>query len=233
MLVFEEAFDGALAGAERLVVVVDVAGEQVGALGVGARDDHVGTSGDVGGEARGDQLLTASWVGTSTLPPMWPHFLAEASWSSKCTPAAPASIIAFISSKAFSTPPKPASASATIGCSQSMSSPSAWWIWSARSSVLLMRAPPRHRVDRIQRLVRIHLAGGVGVGRDLPAGEIDRLEAGLDLLHRLVAGQRAERVDEGLGVQVAPELLGAERRACARRARCRAGAPRLRRCSRA
>jgi hypothetical protein len=58
---------------------------------------------------------TASCVGTSTLPPMWPHFLTEASWSSQCTPAAPARIIAFISSKAFSTPPKPASASATIG----------------------------------------------------------------------------------------------------------------------
>jgi hypothetical protein len=25
-----------------------------------------------------------------TLPPRWPHFLADASWSSKCTPAAPA-----------------------------------------------------------------------------------------------------------------------------------------------
>ena len=71
-------------------------------------------------------LLIASWVGTSTLPPMWPHFFAEDSWSSKCTPAAPASIICFISSKAFSTPPKPASASATIGLNQSMlSSPSA------------------------------------------------------------------------------------------------------------
>ena len=72
-------------------------------------------------------LFVASWVGTSTLPPMCPHFLADDSWSSKCTPAAPASIICFISSKAFSTPPKPASASATIGFSQSIeSSPSAW-----------------------------------------------------------------------------------------------------------
>ena len=57
-------------------------------------------------------------VGTSTLPPMWPHFFSDASWSSKCTPAAPASIIAFISSNALSGPPKPASASATIGASQ-------------------------------------------------------------------------------------------------------------------
>ncbi len=85
-------------------------------------------------------FCTASCVGTSTLPPMWPHFLTEASWSSKCTPAAPASIIAFISSKAFSTPPKPASASATIGANQSMPLlPSAWSIWSQRCSALLMR----------------------------------------------------------------------------------------------
>ncbi len=33
-------------------------------------------------------------VGTRTLPPRWPHFFSDASWSSKCTPAAPASIIA-------------------------------------------------------------------------------------------------------------------------------------------
>ena len=71
---------------------------------------------------------------------MWPHFFTEASWSSKCTPAAPASIIAFISSKALSTPPKPASASATIGCSQSMLSlPSAWLQLVGAQQVLLMR----------------------------------------------------------------------------------------------
>ena len=35
---------------------------------------------------------------------MWPHFLTDESWSSKCTPAAPASIMAFISSKALSAP---------------------------------------------------------------------------------------------------------------------------------
>ena len=33
-----------------------------------------------------------AWVGISTLPPKWPHFFSEASWSSKWTPAAPASI---------------------------------------------------------------------------------------------------------------------------------------------
>lgn len=38
-------------------------------------------------------FCTNSQVGTSTFPPMCPHFLADASWSSKCTAAAPASIM--------------------------------------------------------------------------------------------------------------------------------------------
>jgi hypothetical protein len=66
----------------------------------------------------------------------------------------------------------------------------------------------RHRVDRIERLVRVHLAGDVGVTGDLPAGQVDRFQTRLDLLHRLVAGESAERIDEGLLVQQPPQLLG-------------------------
>src|SRR5919107_245652 len=46
---------------------------------------------------------------------------------------------------------------------------------------------PRPAVGGIQALVRIHLAGQVGVRRNLPARQIDGLEPRLDLLHRLVA----------------------------------------------
>ncbi len=70
----------------------------------------------------------------------------------------------------------------------------------------------RHRVDRIERLVRIHLAGDVGVGGDLPARKVDRLQAGLHLLQRLVAGHRAERVHERLVVHQLPQLLRAAAR---------------------
>ncbi len=35
----------------------------------------------------------------------------------------------------------------------------------------------RHGVDRVQALVRVHVTGGVGVARHLPAAAIDRLEA--------------------------------------------------------
>ena len=66
-----------------------------------------------------------------------------------------------------------------------------------------------HGIDRIERLVRIHFTGHVGVARDLPARQINRLEAGLNLLHGLVACQGAQCVHEGLGMEQAPELFGA------------------------
>ncbi len=78
-------------------------------------------------------------VGMSTLPPRWPHFFSLESWSSKWTPEAPASIMPFMSSKALRGPPKPASASATMGRNQSrLTPPSPCSTWSAR-----WRAPLR------------------------------------------------------------------------------------------
>ena len=75
----------------------------------------VGTSSTSAASRAAAKVRTNWFVGTSTLPPRWPHFFSDESWSSKCTPAAPDSIIARISSYAFSAPPNPASASATIG----------------------------------------------------------------------------------------------------------------------
>ena len=66
----------------------------------------------------------------------------------------------------------------------------------------------RPGIRRIERLVRIHGAGRIGVGGDLPAGEVDRLQPGADHLHGLVAGERAERVDEILLRQQLPQPLG-------------------------
>ncbi len=67
----------------------------------------------------------------------------------------------------------------------------------------------RHRVGRVEALVRVGLPGEVGVGRHLPAGQVDRLQAGPHHLDGLVAGQRAERVDVVLLVQQRPEPLRA------------------------
>ena len=176
---------------------------------------RVGTPHDVGGEARGDQVADVRLrSGSAPCRPCGRTSSRDASWSSKWTPAAPASMIAFMISKLLSGPPKPASASATIGANQSrLAPPSACSIWSARCRVRLMRRHELRRgVGRIEALVGIHRAGGVGVGGDLPAGEVDRLQAGPHHLHGLVAGHRAQRVDERLARAAAST-------ACSRRAR--------------
>ncbi len=67
----------------------------------------------------------------------------------------------------------------------------------------------RHRVGRVQRLVRVGVAGQVRVTGDLPTGQVDGLQAGADLLNRLVTGKGAEGVDVVLVVDEVPEDLRA------------------------
>mmetsp|Transcript_9999 Transcript_9999/g.33960 ORF Transcript_9999/g.33960 Transcript_9999/m.33960 type:complete len:235 (-) Transcript_9999:486-1190(-) len=86
-----------------------------------------------------------SCAGTSTLPPMWPHFLVPWAWSSKCTPAAPRSTNIFMSFIVAVMPPWPVSPSATIGVRKSGRSSGVplrtaasqvrrSWCWRARKS---------------------------------------------------------------------------------------------------
>ena len=64
-------------------------------------------------------------------------------------------------------------------------------------------------VGRVKRLVGIHGGRRVGIGRDLPAGQVDRLQAGAHHLHGLIAGQRAKRIDEILLVDELPQAVRA------------------------
>ena len=82
----------------------------------------------------------------------------------------------------------------------------------------------RNAVRRVKTLVGIHLPGEIRVGRDLPAAEINCLQPGLHLLHRLIAGERAERGHERLASAAASTISprrGA--RESARGRRCPAG----------
>jgi hypothetical protein len=69
-----------------------------------------------------------------------------------------------------------------------------------------------HRVHGVERLVGVHRGVAVVVGRDLPTRQVDRLDPGLDLLHRLAAGERSQAVDVGFVVHQVPQLLGAAAR---------------------
>ena len=82
----------------------------------------------------------------------------------------------------------------------------------ARQRIVQAAAEVGHRVGRIQTLVGIHLAGIVGVSRDLPAADIDGLQPGRDHLYGLVASHGAESVDILFGGQHLPQALGAESR---------------------
>ncbi len=66
----------------------------------------------------------------------------------------------------------------------------------------------RDRVGRVEALVGVGVSGQVRVTGDLPAGQVDGLEACTDLLNGLVTGQRAQRVDVVLVVHEVPEDLG-------------------------
>ncbi len=70
----------------------------------------------------------------------------------------------------------------------------------------------RSGVGRVEALVGVHVPREVGVGGDLPAGDVDRLQAGLHHLHRLAARECAERADESVAAQQLPEPLCAETR---------------------
>ena len=67
----------------------------------------------------------------------------------------------------------------------------------------------RHRVDRVEALVRVHLTSQVGVAGHLPTGEVQRREATLDVLDGLATGHRSEGVHVVRLVHLAPEHLGA------------------------
>ena len=67
----------------------------------------------------------------------------------------------------------------------------------------------RHRIHGIQGLVRIHRHVIVVVGGHLPAGQIDRADAGLHLLHRLAAGEGAEAIDVAVLIDQLPQFFRA------------------------
>ena len=142
---------------------------------------------------------------------MCPHFFSLASWSSRCTPAAPASIIAFDQFENIERPTKtgfgighdrhePIDIVLTFGVRD---------LVGALQSLIDPFNHSRHAVCRIKTLIGIHLAGEIGVGRDLPAAEINRFQSRFDLLNRLIPGERAESVDEWLGLKQTPKLFRA------------------------
>ena len=64
-----------------------------------------------------------------------------------------------------------------------------------------------YRVDRVEALVGVHVAGGVGIAGNLPAGQVESREATLDVLDCLATAHGPERVHVVHVVQLPPQLF--------------------------
>ena len=195
-----------------MVALVGVGDHHVGRVGVRAGDDQRRDAADVGGQPGRDEVADRPRGRQQHLAAHVPALLlARRAGPRGARPRRPASIIALVELEDVQV-----AAEAGLHVGDDRDHPVDLVV--AVGVVDLVGAQERavdrahdlgDAVDRVQALVGVHLAREVGVGRDLPAGEVDRLQPGADLLDGLVAGARAERGDVRAVVQQVPELLGA------------------------
>jgi GNAT superfamily N-acetyltransferase len=197
-----------------MVAVVHVRGQERGRLGVGARDEHGRHAADVGGEPRGDQLVDRFLRRHQHLAAHVAALLRARELVLEVHAGRPR-----VDHRLHELEGVQHAAEACFGIGDDGLQPVhlvvAFGVADLVGAQQRVVDAPDHRghgVGRVQRLVRVHLAGEVCIARDLPAGQVDRLEAGTHLLHGLVAGERAERVHERQFLHVPPQLLGAEAR---------------------
>jgi len=210
----EVALGGALAGGEGAVALVHVAGQQGGGVGVGAGDDEGGDAADVGGESGRDE-------GADEGLGRHEHLAAEVT-----ALLLAGELILVVNARGAGLDHAlhelvgvEGAAEAGLGVGHDGREPVGGLL--AVDVVDLVGAlqrlvdaldERRDAVGGVQALVGVDVAGEVGVGGGLPSADVDRLEAGADLLHGLVAGDGAERGHERLAAHQLPEALGAEAR---------------------
>ncbi|CAG7843789.1 hypothetical protein USB125703_00001 [Pseudoclavibacter triregionum] len=209
-----EALGGALAGDEGAVALVDVARHEVRGERVGAGDDDARHARDVGREAGGLEGALVLRGGDEHLAA---HVAALLLRAELVLPVDARG--ARLDHRLHELVGVELAAEAGLGVGDDRGEPVALGgallgdldLVGAEQRVVDATDDGGHRVRRVERLVRVGVRREVRVGGDLPAGEVDGLEAGAHLLHGLVAGERAERVRPlaALLVRELPELLSA------------------------
>ena len=66
----------------------------------------------------------------------------------------------------------------------------------------------RSGIGRVEALVGIHRTGHIGIGCNLPARQVNRLQSGAGHLHRLIAGHGAKGIDIIFRSQQLPQFAG-------------------------
>ncbi len=206
-----EALGRALAGDELAVALVDVGGDQLGALGIGARHHDRGHAAHVGSEPRGVKVALMRRRRDQNLAAEVSALLLGCQLVLEVH-AGRAGVDERLHD--LEGVERPAEAGLRVG--NDRREPVA--LGAAFRMLDLIGADERlvdataqvgRRIGRVEALVGIDLAGRIGVGRDLPSREIDGLQAGADHLHRLVAGHGAEARHVGFRLQQLPQPVGA------------------------
>ena len=207
----EEALGRALAGEEFMVALVDVRGDQPRALGVGSGDQDGRDAADVGGETGGIEVADMRLCRDQDLAAEVAAFLLGRELVLEMNAGGAGLDIGLHDLEAVQWP-----AEAGLGVGDDRREPVPFRaalamldLVGALEGAVDPAAQLGPGIGGVERLVGIHGAGRVGVGGDLPAREIDGLEAGADHLHRLVAGHGAERVDIILALEQLPQPVGA------------------------
>ncbi|GAT89901.1 hypothetical protein CVCC1112_4560 [Paenarthrobacter nicotinovorans] len=207
---FVEALSGTFTGDEFLVPLVNVGGDQGCCFGVGAGDDHRRGAGDVGCQAGCVQGPDVLLGGDQHLAAQVAALLFRSELVFPVNARGTCGNHGFHKLVGVQRATK-----ACFGVRDDRDQPvfdglDAFGILDlvcAEQRVVDAADNLRHRVGRVQGLVRVGLARQVGVGGHLPAGEVDGAEAGLDLLHSLVTGQCAQGVGVAAGGSFLGELL--------------------------
>ena len=211
----EEALGGALARQERVVALVDVAGDERGREGVGAGLEDRRHAADVGRQARrGERALE--------LRGRHEHLAAEVA-----ALLLGRELVLEVHARGAGLDHRPhqlegveRAAEAGLGVGHDRREPVHVLVAALRPGdpvgpqqrVVDALDVLRRRVGGIEALVRVGVAGRVRVGGDLPARQVDRLQPGLHHLDGLQAGLGAEGGDVRLVLQQLPQALGAEAR---------------------
>ena len=203
----EEALGRAVVAVdEGLVALVDVRGDQLGAFGVGAGDRDRGRAHDVGGQAGGDQIAAMRLGRDQDLAAQVAALLLGGQLVLEVDAGGTRLDEGLHDLEAVQR-----AAETGLGVGDDGGEPVALGaalgmldLVGALQGAVDAAAQLGRGIGRVQRLVRIHGPGGVGVGGDLPARQIDGLQARADHLHGLVAGHGAQGVDVGLASAAAP-----------------------------
>ena len=205
----EESLGRALAGDEGAVCLVDVAGQQLRRQRVGAGNEQRRHVEDVGRQPRRDQRAHELRAGHEDLAPEMPALLLrrelilEVHRRGACLDER----LHQLESVQRAAEPgfgvgddrrEPVDRVVALGMSD---------LVGAEQRVVDPLDERRSAGRRIQALVGVGLARQVRVGRDLPAREVDRLQACLDHLDRLTAGEGAERRHPLLLLEQRPQPL--------------------------